>query len=96
MDEVKQLVRDAQFSDMAAATAYIYSSWETNKVIMEELMRNLCLAMVAVFIMTLFLLANIVASLFVLICVVLTLVSCVCYPRLTSSAIQANHNTDLI
>lgn len=75
MDEVKQLVSEAQFSDMAAATAFIYSSWETNKVIMEELLRNLCLAMVAVFIMTLFLLANLVASLFVLICVILTLVN---------------------
>lgn len=60
---------------MAAATAFQYCSWETNKVIMEELLRNLCLAMVAVFIMTLILLANLVASCFVLISVTLTLVS---------------------
>ena len=64
-------------TDVAAATSFIYSSWETNKVIMEELLRNLCLAMVAVFIMTLILLANVVAAIFVLISVTLTLVSCV-------------------
>lgn len=59
---------------MAAATSFHYCSWETNKVIMEELVRNLCLAMGAVFIMTLLLLANLVASCFVLISVTLTLV----------------------
>lgn len=61
-------------TDVAAATAFQYCSWETNKVIMEELLRNLCLAMIAVFIMTLILLANLLASFFVLISVTLTLV----------------------
>ncbi|KAG0721720.1 NPC intracellular cholesterol transporter 1 [Chionoecetes opilio] len=75
MEEVKRLVKEAQFSDVAAATSFVYSSWETNKVIMEELVRNLCLAMVAVFIMTLVLLANIVAACFVFLCVALTLVN---------------------
>lgn len=75
MDRVKDLVREGHFSDVAAATAFKYCSWETNKVIMEELVRNLCLAMGAVFIMTLLLLANLVASCFVLISVTFTLIN---------------------
>ncbi|XP_066939871.1 patched domain-containing protein 3-like isoform X1 [Macrobrachium rosenbergii] len=73
MDQVKQIVKDMGFSDFAAPIAFQYSSWETDKVIFGELIRNLSLAMVAVLIMTLILLANIVASIYVLICVAMTL-----------------------
>ncbi|KAK7075015.1 Patched domain-containing protein 3 [Halocaridina rubra] len=58
----------------AAPIAMAYSDWETDKIISTELTRNLILALVAVFIMTLILLANVIASLYVLICVLLTLV----------------------
>ncbi|KAK7071449.1 hypothetical protein SK128_025018, partial [Halocaridina rubra] len=73
MDQTKQLVKDAAFSDFAAPISFKYSSWETDKIIFHELIRNLSLAMVAVLIMTLILLANLTASLFVLVCVALTL-----------------------
>ncbi|XP_068236548.1 patched domain-containing protein 3-like [Palaemon carinicauda] len=73
MDQVKQIVKDAGFSDFAAPIAFEYSSWETDKVIFGELIRNLCLAMAAVLIMTLILLANVMASIYVLLSVALTL-----------------------
>lgn len=63
------------YTDFAAPIATEYSNWETDKIIAEELIRNLILAMVAVFIMTLVLLASLISSFYVLICVALTLVS---------------------
>lgn len=74
MDEMKDFVNSAGFSDFAAPIAAEYSNWETDKIIAEELIRNLALAMVAVFIMTLVLLASLISSFYVLICVALTLV----------------------
>ncbi|XP_045592729.1 patched domain-containing protein 3 isoform X2 [Procambarus clarkii] len=75
MDQIKQLVNDAGFSDFAAPLAMMYSSWETNKVIMVELVRNLSLAIVAVFLMTLVLIANLITSCYVLLSVTITLVN---------------------
>nr|XP_027228782.1 uncharacterized protein LOC113820605 [Penaeus vannamei] len=74
MDQTKDLVKSANFSDFAAPIAMMYSSWETDKIIAFELVRNLSLALVAVFVMTLILIANIVSSIYVLLCVLLTLV----------------------
>lgn len=74
MDQTKELVKNANFSDFAAPIAMMYSSWETDKIIAFELVRNLCLALVAVFVMTLILIANIMSSVYVLLCVLLTLV----------------------
>ncbi|ROT81095.1 hypothetical protein C7M84_000149 [Penaeus vannamei] len=54
--------------DFAAPIAMMYSSWETDKIIAFELVRNLSLALVAVFVMTLILIANIVSSIYVLLC----------------------------
>ncbi|XP_042884344.1 protein patched homolog 2-like isoform X2 [Penaeus japonicus] len=74
MDQTKELVQNANFSDFAAPIAMMYSSWETDKIIAFELVRNLSLALVAVFVMTLILIANIMSSIYVLLCVLLTLV----------------------
>jgi Niemann-Pick C1 protein len=52
----------------------IYGSWETNRVITFELLRNLALAMACVFVITLIMLVNIKLCLLVLLTVVLTLV----------------------
>lgn len=60
--------------DFAAPIAMMYSSWETDKVIAEEMTRNLILALVAVLLMTLILLANITVSISVFACVTMTLV----------------------
>ena len=48
--------------------------WETDEVIAEELYRNIGLALICIFITTLFLLSNFVCSFLVLVCVVLSLV----------------------
>ncbi|XP_063850802.1 protein patched homolog 1-like isoform X1 [Scylla paramamosain] len=74
MDQMKSFVDSANFSGFAAPIAAEYSNWETDKIIAEELIRNLALAMAAVFVMTLLLLASLISSIYVLLCVVLTLV----------------------
>lgn len=64
-------------TDPVAAFAFSldYANWLTDMVIAEELTRNMILAAVAVFVMTLLLIASISTCLMVLLCVVLTLVS---------------------
>lgn len=52
----------------------IYPSWETDEVISEELYRNIGLAVLAVYLTTLFLLSDLISSFLVLLCVVLCLV----------------------
>ncbi|KAF2362202.1 Protein patched/dispatched, partial [Trinorchestia longiramus] len=74
MDRTKALVSSQNFSDFAAPVAVMYSSWETDKVIATELVRNLTLALVAVFVMTVILIANFSTALCVFLCVTLTLV----------------------
>lgn len=54
--------------------SFVYISWETNKVISKELIRNISLAGLCVFIVTLFLLSNLWASLMVVCCVALALI----------------------
>ena len=56
----------------------VYAAWETDEIIGFELWRNLGLALVCVFVITLILLANIQICLMVLLCVTLTLVSFIC------------------
>ncbi|CAL4069038.1 unnamed protein product, partial [Meganyctiphanes norvegica] len=75
MDDIKQLVRDEEFSAFAAPLAMMYSSYETDRIIGVELYRNLGLAMLAVLIMTMLLIANVITSFYVLICVTLTVVN---------------------
>ncbi|XP_042871711.1 protein patched homolog 2-like [Penaeus japonicus] len=74
LDQLNGLINNQNFSDFAGAIAFNYAGWETDKIIATELIRNVSLAMVAVFIMTLLLLANFVTSFYVLLCVSLTLV----------------------
>ena len=55
----------------------IYAAWETDETIAKELWRNMGLAMMCVFVITLLLLANVKICVLVLLCVVLTLVDIV-------------------
>ncbi len=64
-------------SDLHSSFAQVYAAWETDEVIGRELWRNLGLAMVAVFAVTLLLLADLKICCLVLLCVVLTLVDVV-------------------
>ncbi|XP_042862296.1 protein patched homolog 3-like isoform X2 [Penaeus japonicus] len=74
LDDLKALVHSMNFSGFAEPYARIYSGWETDKIIEKELYQNMGLAMTVVFLVTLFLIANLVTSLMVLLCVVMTLI----------------------
>jgi len=73
MDSVRKAISSV-FSKEAFPYTRFYVGWETDKIIATELIRNLGLAGACVFVVTLFLLANIWTSLMVFTCVVLTLV----------------------
>lgn len=75
MDNTRALVETAGFSNTECFPySRAYLGWETNKVIREELLRNLGLALICVFIVTLILIANVRTSLLVFLCVLCTLV----------------------
>ena len=63
MNRVKQISRDANFSNRVFPMCIGYASWETDEVISEELYRNVLLAITCVFITTWILLFNFSASL---------------------------------
>ena len=73
MNRVKDILASANFSSKVFPMCKGYASWETDEVISEELYRNICLAILCVFLTTWILLFNLWASLLVLGCVVLTL-----------------------
>lgn len=77
MDSIQDSLREVTFSNQFTAFGYtrFYVGWETNKVISKELIRNLVLAGVIVFLVTLFLIADILVSLMVLSCVAFTLIN---------------------
>eukprot|EP00094_Tigriopus_californicus_P008124 TCALIF_07820-PA protein Name:"Protein of unknown function" AED:0.21 eAED:0.21 QI:2513/0.92/0.92/0.92/0.76/0.85/14/0/199 len=70
---IENLIQTKKFSSKAFSFSKVYAAWETDEVISFELWRNLALAMVCVFIITLVLLANVKICLMVLSCVCLTL-----------------------
>jgi Niemann-Pick C1 protein len=74
---VTDLIEKANISSHTFSFSKVYAAWETDEVIGFELWRNLGLAMISVFVITLILLANIQICLMVLLCVALTLVDMV-------------------
>nr|KAG5711759.1 hypothetical protein BaRGS_023523 [Batillaria attramentaria] len=75
LDATRQMIRDAGFSESECFPySPEYLTWETNRVIQEELYRNLGLACLCVFLVTLILIAHVGTSLMVFSCVVFTLV----------------------
>jgi len=76
MEDLREKVEEV-FADDNLAFPYsqFYLGWETNKVISEELFRNMGLALMAVFIVTLIVLANFWTCLMVFTCVGFTLVN---------------------
>ena len=63
MNRVKQILREANFTNRVFPMCIGYASWETDEVISEELYRNVLLAITCVFITTWILLFNFTASL---------------------------------
>ncbi|KAJ7386392.1 Patched domain-containing protein 3 [Desmophyllum pertusum] len=76
MEDLREKIEEV-FPDENLAFPYsrFYLGWETNKVISEELFRNMGLALMAVFIVTLIVLANLWTCLLVFTCVGFTLVN---------------------
>ena len=76
MEGLRDRVSSIPFSpEQAFAYTEIFLSWETTYVINEELIRNLIIATVIIFLITLLLVANIFTAILVLIAVALTMVS---------------------
>lgn len=74
MEDVKAIVRNGNFTGYVRPWSRAYAGWETDQVIEEELYRNMGLALLVVFVVTLLLIASFPTSLMVLICVFLTLI----------------------
>ncbi|XP_037793998.1 NPC intracellular cholesterol transporter 1 homolog 1b-like [Penaeus monodon] len=74
MEDVKAIVRNANFTGYVRPWSRAYAGWETDQVIEEELYRNMGLALLVVFVVTLLLIASLPTSLMVLVCVFLTLI----------------------
>merc|ERR1712038_1139896 len=74
---IEDLIESKNFSSDAFTNGRIYGIWEIDKVIVEELWRNLGCSIVCVLFITYLLLSDIISSIHVLICVVLTLVDVV-------------------
>ena len=62
MNRVKQIIKEANFTNRVFPMCIGYASWETDEVISEELYRNVLLAITCVFITTWLLLFNFIAS----------------------------------
>lgn len=76
MDSIRDVASSVHFQTgpPAFANGAKYIQWETNRIIGQELVRNLSLASACVFLVTLLLIANLWTSLLVLVCVACTLV----------------------
>ena len=75
--KVEQVMESNQLTSRTFSFSKIYAAWETDEIIAKELWRNMGLAMICVFVITLLLLADIKICVLVFICVVLTLVDIV-------------------
>ena len=75
MNAVKNSIREANISGRVFAMAYGYSAWETDEVISFELYRNIGLALLCVFVVTLIFICDFVGALMIILCVFLTLVN---------------------
>ena len=75
VNHINKLIKEANFSSTVFTNGRIYSGWEIDKVIADELIRNLILAVSCVFVITLILLADFVSAFLVLICVMFSLIN---------------------
>ncbi|XP_001601232.1 NPC intracellular cholesterol transporter 1 [Nasonia vitripennis] len=73
MDDAKRTVAEAGFKGFATVWSEMFATWVTDKVISQEVVRNLILALICVMGMTAFLIAEPQTCLWILLCVLLTL-----------------------
>ena len=74
MERVHELVKNAGIVGRVFARADKYDFWEVDGILSQELIRSIVLALVCVFFIVVFMLANIIAAILVLLCVIFTLV----------------------
>lgn len=74
MERVKELVAEAGIEGRVFARSARYEYWEMDGILSEELIRSMLLALVCVFLIVIFMLANITGAILVLLCVIFTLV----------------------
>ena len=74
MNRVKELLRSSNVSGRVFAMALGYATWETDEIISLEIYRNMALAILCVFLTSLFFISNLGGAVLILACVVLTLV----------------------
>jgi len=94
--KVKQIIEDSNFSGNVFPLTREYSSWETDEVIVRELVRNLGIALACVFLTTLLLLANFLGSVIVLLCVAVTLVDLCGYMHFWGLTVDVISAVDII
>lgn len=73
MDGAKQIVAEAGFRGFSTVWCEMFATWVTDKVISQEVVRNLILALICVMGMTALLIAEPQTCLWILLCVLLTL-----------------------
>merc|ERR1711962_528350 len=94
--KVKEIIEDSNFSGNVFPLTREYSSWETDEVIVRELVRNLGIALACVFLTTLLLLANFLGSVIVLLCVAVTLVDLCGYMHFWGLTVDVISAVDII
>jgi predicted RND superfamily exporter protein len=75
MREVQQIVKETQFSNYSFPIALTYINWETDAIVAIELIRNVSIALVCIFVTTLMTLGSWRGSIFVMMCVLFTCVN---------------------
>ena len=72
MREVQRIVSEIPWSNSSFAVALTYINWETDAIVGIELLRNVGIAIICIFVTTLITLGSWRGSLFVMLCVLLT------------------------
>jgi len=72
MRRVKSIVKEAEFTNSSFPMSLAYINWETDAIVGIELVRNIGIALVCIFITTLLTLGSWRGSIFVMMCVLLT------------------------
>eukprot|EP00092_Neocalanus_flemingeri_P016672 GFUD01018035.1.p1 GENE.GFUD01018035.1~~GFUD01018035.1.p1 ORF type:complete len:937 (+),score=124.95 GFUD01018035.1:339-3149(+) len=74
MNKVKELIKEANIDGRVFAKSTKYEFWEVDEILSAELIRSVALALICVFLIVIFMLANLTGAILVLLCVMFTLV----------------------
>ena len=73
MNRVKKLIKDANITGRVFAKSIKYEFWEVDEILSDELIRSIALALICVFFIVIFMLANVTGAVLVLISVMFTI-----------------------